>query len=397
MKVVIAPDSFKESLSALEVANAVEEGFREVFPDAEYVKLPMADGGEGLVHSLVNAMEGQVVNHTVTGPLGEKVEGFFGLIHDGKTAVIEMAAASGLHLLSPEKRNPLQTTTFGVGELLLAALEYNVETIILGLGGSSTNDGGAGMVQALGGRLFDVNGCDIGFGGGALADLHSINLEGFEVRLNEIRFEVACDVENPLLGETGASAVFGPQKGATPEMVSVLDHNLCHFARIIERDLSKDVSEIPGAGAAGGLGAGLLAFLPCQLRKGIQIVMEATGLDDHIQDASLVITGEGKIDSQTIYGKTPIGVAAAAQKHNVHVIALAGTLGEGYEAVYQHGINTVFSIVPGISTLEEALKNAQQNIVSTSRNIASLLNAVPNAVPVTTRGQCTPQADSSIH
>lgn len=374
MKVVIAPDSFKESLSALEVANAVEEGFRNFFPDADYVKVPMADGGEGLVHSIVNVVGGQVVNHTVTGPLGDKVEGFFGLIHDGKTAVIEMAAASGLHLLSPERRNPLQTTTFGVGELLLAALEYNVETIILGLGGSSTNDGGAGMVQALGGRLLDVNGCDIGFGGGALADLHSINIKGFDVRLSEVRFEVACDVENPLLGETGASAVFGPQKGATPEMLSVLDRNLRHFARVIERDLGKSVCEIPGAGAAGGLGAGLLAFLPCQLRNGIQIVMEATGLEDHIRDASLVITGEGKIDSQTIYGKTPIGVAATAKKHNVKVIALAGSLGPGYESVYQHGIDTVFSIVPGVCTLADALKNARQNIISTSRNIAHLLS-----------------------
>ncbi|MFS0774880.1 glycerate kinase [Neobacillus sp. 3P2-tot-E-2] len=373
MKVVIAPDSFKESLSALEVANAVELGFREVFPDAEFVKVPMADGGEGLVHSLVNALAGQVITQKVTGPLGEKVEGFFGLIHGGKTAVIEMAAAAGLHLVPPEERNPLKTTTFGVGELILAALDYKVERIIVGLGGSSTNDSGAGMVQALGGKLLDVNGCEIGFGGGALANLHSINLEDFDERLNGIQFDVACDVQNPLLGETGASAVFGPQKGATAEMVCELDKNLSHFASVIERDLGKSISEIPGAGAAGGLGAGLLAFLPCQLRKGIQIVVEATGLEEHIQDATLVVTGEGKIDSQTIYGKTPIGVAAVAQKHNIPVFALAGSLGPGYEAVYQHGINTVFSIVPGITTLEEALKNAYQNIVSTTRNIASLL------------------------
>ncbi|MEH7494292.1 glycerate kinase [Neobacillus niacini] len=373
MKIVIAPDSFKESLSALEVANAVEQGFREVFPDAEFVRVPMADGGEGLVHSLVNALAGQVITQRVTGPLGEKVEGFFGLIHGGKTAVIEMAAASGLHLVSLEKRNPLKTTTFGVGELILAALDYKVERIILGLGGSSTNDGGAGMAQALGGKLLDINGYAIGFGGGALANLHSINLDGFDVRLKDVGFEVACDVENPLLGEAGASAVFGPQKGATAEMVCELDKNLSHFASVIERDLGKSVSEIPGAGAAGGLGAGLLAFLPCQLRKGIQIVVEATGLEDHIRDAALVVTGEGKIDNQTIYGKTPIGVAAVAQKHNIPVIALAGSLGPGYEAVYQHGINTVFSIVPGITTLEHALKNAHQNIVSSSRNIASVL------------------------
>ncbi|MFJ5758990.1 glycerate kinase [Neobacillus sp. NPDC093182] len=373
MKVVIAPDSFKESLSAYEVAVAVEQGFREVFPEAEFVKVPMADGGEGLVNSLVNALDGHVIPHRITGPLGEKVEGFFGLIHKGKTAVIEMAAAAGLELVSPEERNPLKTTTFGVGELILAALDYKVERIILGLGGSATNDGGAGMVQALGGKLLDVSGCEIGFGGGALANLHSINLEGFDVRLKDVGFEVACDVENPLLGKEGASAVFGPQKGATAQMVSVLDQNLRHFASVMEKELGKSVSDIPGAGAAGGLGAGLIAFLPCQLRKGIQIVVEATGLEDHIKGAALVITGEGKIDSQTIYGKTPIGVAAVARKHNIPVIALTGTLGPGYEAVYQHGINTVFSIVPGITTLENALENAYQNIVSTTRNIASLL------------------------
>ncbi|MDQ0975073.1 glycerate kinase [Neobacillus niacini] len=373
MKVVIAPDSFKESLSAYEVAVAVEQGFREVFPEAECVKVPMADGGEGLVHSLVDALDGKVITQRVTGPLGEKVEGFFGLIHDGKTAVIEMAAAAGLHLVSQEARNPLQTTTFGVGELILAALDYKVERIILGLGGSSTNDGGAGMVQALGGKLLNVSGCEISFGGGALANLHSINLEGFDVRLKDVGFEVACDVENPLLGEEGASAVFGPQKGATAQMVRVLDQNLRHFASVIEKELGKSVSDMPGAGAAGGLGAGLIAFLPCQLRKGIHIVVEATGLENHIKDAALVITGEGKIDSQTIYGKTPIGVAAVARKHNIPVIALTGTLGPGYEAVYQHGINTVFSIVPGITTLENALENAYQNIVSTTRNMASLL------------------------
>lgn len=373
MKVVIAPDSFKESLSAYEVAVAVEQGLCEVFPEAEFVKVPMADGGEGLVHSLVNALDGEVITQIVTGPLGEKVEGFFGLIHEGKTAVIEMAAAAGFHLVSQEARNPLQTTTFGVGELILAALNYKVERIILGLGGSSTNDGGAGMVQALGGKLLDVSGCEIGFGGGALANLHSINLEGFDVRLKNVGFEVACDVDNPLLGEEGASAVFGPQKGATAQMVRVLDQNLRHFASVIEKELGKSVSAIPGAGAAGGMGAGLIAFLPCQLRKGIQIVVEATGLEDHIKDAALVITGEGKIDSQTIYGKTPIGVAAVARKHNIPVIALTGTLGPGYEAVYQHGISTVFSIVPGITTLENALENAYQNIVSTTRNIASVL------------------------
>ncbi|MCM2535890.1 glycerate kinase [Neobacillus pocheonensis] len=375
MKVVIAPDSFKESLSAMEVAKAIEEGFRGIFPNAELVKVPMADGGEGLVHSLVDSLDGQIINREVTGPLGEKVEGFFGLIHDGKTAVIEMAAASGLHLVSPGDRNPLYTTTYGVGELIVATLEYHVEKIIVGLGGSATNDGGAGMFQALGGELLDENGNEIGFGCRALSNLHSINMRNLDSRLSEITFEVACDVENPLLGADGASAVFGPQKGATAEMVRVLDENLSHFARVIERDLGKQVSDIPGAGAAGGLGAGLLAFLSCKLRKGIEIVIEAVCLEDHIRNASLVITGEGKIDFQTIYGKTPIGVARAAQKHNVCVIGLAGSLGMGYEAVYDHGIDAVFSIVPGVTTLEEALKNAYPNIVTISRNIAKLISA----------------------
>jgi glycerate 2-kinase len=373
MKIVIAPDSFKESLSALEVANAIEEGFREFFPDAVFVKVPMADGGEGLVHSLVNTVDGEVVKQRVTGPLGEKVEGFFGLIHGGESAVIEMAAAAGLDLISRAERNPLHTTTFGVGELILASLDHQVKRIILGLGGSSTNDGGAGMIQALGGKLLDVDGREIGFGGGALADLHTINLDGLDPRLSGITIEVACDVDNPLLGATGASAVFGPQKEATEEMVRVLDHNLGHFARVIERDLGKSVASIPGAGAAGGLGAGLLAFLSCTLQRGIEIVVGATGLEEHVRDASLVITGEGKIDSQTIYGKTPIGVAAVAKKHNIPVIGLAGSLGTGYEAVYKHGINAVFSVIPRVTTLEDALKEAYPNIVSASRNIACIL------------------------
>lgn len=378
MKVVIAPDSFKESLSAIEVANAVEEGFREVFPHAVYVKIPMADGGEGLVHSLVQSLDGQLIKQKVTGPLGEKVEGFFGLIDDGKTAVIEMAAAAGLHLVSREERNPLNTTTYGVGELIIAALDFHVDRIILGLGGSATNDGGAGMVQALGGKLLDVDGMEISFGGGALSSLHSINIEGLDSRLSGITFEVACDVTNPLLGATGASAVFGPQKGATEEMVQVLDQNLVHYARVIEKELGVEVRDIPGAGAAGGLGAGLLAFLRCHMKNGIDIVIEATCLEEHVRGASLVITGEGKIDHQTIYGKTPIGVAKLAKKYNIPVIGLAGSLGAGYEAVYEHGIDAVFSVVPGVTPLEEALKNAYPNIVGASRNIARAFS-----VPVT--------------
>lgn len=372
MKIVIAPDSFKESLTAQEVADAIEAGFKEIFPTANYMKIPMADGGEGLVHSLVNSIHGQIIKKEVTGPLGKKIEGFFGLIHDGDTAVIEMAAAAGLHLVSPKDRNPLLTTTFGVGELILAALDHHVKHIILGLGGSATNDGGAGMLQALGASLLNVNNQEIGYGGEALANLNHIDITNLDQRLSKISFEIACDVENPLFGENGASAVFGPQKGATIDMVKVLDHNLAHFSRIIEKDLQKNVSEIPGAGAAGGLGAGLLASLPCELKRGIDIVIGATNLQEHVKDATLVITGEGKIDEQTIYGKTPIGVAKLAKKYHVPIVAIAGSLSGGYKAVYSHGIDAVFTVVPGVTALDDALTHAHENIKNTSRNIAAI-------------------------
>lgn len=372
MKIVIAPDSFKESLSAVEAAAAIEKGFKVVYPNAEYIKVPMADGGEGLVESLVHAVNGSVVKKEVTGPLGEKVDGFFGVIHNGKTAVIEMAAAAGLHLVPRKARNPLMTTTYGVGELILAALEYGVEHIIMGLGGSATNDGGAGMAQALGANLLDEKGQEIGYGGGELGKLQTISLDNLDPRLKEIVFEVACDVDNPLVGKRGASAIFGPQKGATTEMIGQLDQNLFHYARMIESKLGKKIVQIPGSGAAGGLGAGLLAFLPCELKKGIDIVIQATGLEEIMEGASLVITGEGKIDNQTIFGKTPIGVARTAKKYHIPVIGLAGTLSHGYESVYEHGIDAVFSIVPGVASLEVALENAYINLQNTARNIAAI-------------------------
>jgi glycerate kinase len=371
MKIVIAPDSFKESLSALEVANAVEKGFREVFPEAEYVKVPMADGGEGTVQSLVDATGGRIVETEVTGPLGERVSAFFGMLGDGKTAVIEMAAASGLHLVPREKRNPLVTTTRGTGELILAALDEGAEHIIIGIGGSATNDGGAGMIQALGGRLLDQYGKEIGPGGGSLSELADIDLSGLDVRLKHVKIEVACDVDNPLTGPKGASAIFGPQKGATPEMVATLDKNLQHYADVIERVLGKQVKDIPGAGAAGGLGAGLLAFLQAELKRGVEIVLETVKFHERIQDASLVITGEGRIDGQTIFGKTPIGVAKAAKRYNIPVIAIAGSLSDDSDVVLSHGIDAVYSIVPGIIPLEKALANAEYYIMKTARNIAA--------------------------
>ncbi len=372
MKIIIAPDSYKESLTAMEVATAIENGFRQVLPNAEYIKLPMADGGEGTVQSLVDASNGRIIECTVTGPLGEQVNSFFGLMGDNKTAIIEMAAASGLHLVSPEQRNPMLTTSFGTGELIIAALDKGVEHIIIGIGGSATNDGGVGMAQALGARLQDKNNNPICFGGGALARLHHIDISNIDPRLAKVKLEVACDVDNPLCGEKGASRIFGPQKGAIPEMVDQLDANLAHYAKIIKRDLGSDVKNRAGAGAAGGMGASLLGFFNAQLRSGIEIVMDAVNLADVLKDADLVITGEGRIDSQTIHGKTPIGVARTAKRFNKPVIGIAGCLSYDCDAVYDHGIDAVFSVVPRSVSLTEALAEAAINVELTARNVAAI-------------------------
>lgn len=373
MKIVIAPDSYKESLSAMDVAIAIEQGFKQVLPDAEYIKLPMADGGEGTVQSLVDATDGKIIEHTVTGPLGETVAGFYGLLGDGKTAVIEMAAASGLHLVEPEKRNPLITTSLGTGELINAVLDKGVEHIIVGIGGSATNDGGSGMAQALGIRLLDEAGKPLGFGGAELAKLHTIDMSGLDPRLAQVRLEVACDVDNPLCGPEGASQVFAPQKGATSEMVEQLDSNLAHYAGIINAQLGKDVLERAGAGAAGGLGAALIGLLNAELRPGIDIVMDAVNLNDLVADADLVITGEGRIDSQTIHGKTPIGVARTAKKHFVPVIGISGCLSQDCGVVHEHGIDAVFAVVNRAVDLPTAMAEAAENIELTARNVAAML------------------------
>lgn len=373
MKVVIAPDSYKESLTAMEVATAIENGFKQIMPDAQYVKLPMADGGEGTVQSLVDATGGKVVAVSVTGPLGQAVEGFWGLLGDGSTAVIEMAAASGLHLVEPAKRNPLLTTTYGTGELITAALDAGVKHIIVGIGGSATNDGGIGMAQALGAKLLDKQGKDLAFGGGALADLATIDLAGLDPRLADVQLEVACDVDNPLCGVKGASHIFGPQKGATPEMVEQLDRNLAHYAEVIRQTNGKDVVNQQGAGAAGGLGAALLGLFDATLRPGISIVMDAVNLSEVVKDADLVITGEGRIDSQTIHGKTPIGVARVAKQYNLPVIGIAGSIAKDCAVVHEHGIDAVYSVVLGATDLPTALKEAAFNVEMTSRNVAAAL------------------------
>lgn len=374
MKIVIAPDSFKESLTALEVANAIETGFKRIFPNAEYVRLPMADGGEGTVQSLVDATQGRLIEAEVTAPLGNQVNSFFGLSGDGKTAIIEMAAASGLHLVPMDKRNPCQTTSFGTGELIKQALDLGVQHIILGIGGSATNDGGAGMLQALGLRLLDKNGQSIGFGGAALSNLAEIQLVDLDPRLQHVQIEVACDVNNPLCGERGASAIFGPQKGATPEMVKELDAALAHFSQIAERDCGKQIKEQPGAGAAGGMGGGLLLLPNVQLKAGVQIVLDNLKLAEQVKNADLVITGEGRMDAQSILGKTPIGVARMAKQFNKPVIAIVGCLREDYEVVYEHGIDAVFPIIRSLSDLPTILKQGEQNLISMAQNVARLLS-----------------------
>ena len=373
MKIVIAPDSYKESLSAAEVALAIEAGFREVFPEARFCRLPVADGGEGTVDAMVAATGGRRVAVRVTGPLGLPVEAFYGLTGDGATAVIEMAAASGLALVPPARRNPLLTTSFGTGELIRAALDAGARHLIIGIGGSATNDAGAGMLQALGVTLVDGAGQALGPGGGGLGELAQIGLDGLDPRLAECRIEVACDVDNPLTGERGASVVFGPQKGATPAMVERLDANLAHFAAVLQQTLGVAVADVPGAGAAGGMGAALLGVLGAHLRPGIEIVTTALGLEAVVAEADLVIVGEGRLDAQSLRGKAPLGVARIARRHGKPVIAIAGGLGDDVAALQAHGVDASFSVVRRPCSLEEALAAAADNLRAAARNIAEVL------------------------
>ena len=372
MKVCIAPDSFKESLSASEVAEAIRRGVLKVAPGAQTVIVPMADGGEGTVRALVDATGGEFVRETVTGPLGGKVQADYGLLGEGETAVIEMAAASGLPLLPPDERNPMLTTTFGTGELIRSALDRGVKHIIVGIGGSATVDGGAGMAQALGAKLLDEKGEEIGFGGGELRRLERIDLSGLAARVASVEVEVACDVTNPLTGPEGAARIYGPQKGATPEMVEALERNLAHLAHVIANDLGKDVCDLPGAGAAGGLGAGLVAFLGAKLRPGVEIVIEASGLREKMKGCHLVITGEGRLDEQSAFGKTIDGVAGVAKGLGIPVVAIAGSLGKGCEKVLGRGVSAYFSTVPGPGSLQEALTEAAEFLERTAEQVMRL-------------------------
>jgi len=374
MKFVLAPDSFKESMTSKEACDAMERAIKKVIKDAECVKVPMADGGEGTTVSLVEGSDGKIFTTEVTGPLGNKVKAIYGIMGDKETGIIEMAMASGIQLVKKEQRNPLITTTYGTGELIKALLDKGVKRILLGIGGSATNDGGAGMVQALGGKLLDKNGVEVKFGGGHLNEIEKIDLSNLDSRLQNVKIEVACDVINPFIGKNGASRIFGPQKGADEQMVQLLDNNLAHFAEVIKRDLGKDIAEVPGAGAAGGLGGALLAFLNAELKRGIEMVIQYTNLREKLVGADFVFTGEGSIDGQTLFGKTPIGVAKNAKKAGAKVIAFAGRVADDVDNLYGSGIDSIFCILNGVTSLDDALENGTHNLEKTVENVVRLLS-----------------------
>ena len=376
MKFVIAPDSFKESMTAKEAGQAIERGIKKIFKDGQYAIIPMGDGGEGTLQSLVDATEGKLEYLNVVGPLGKEVEAYYGISGDGEKAFVEMAVASGLQLVDREERNPMITTTYGTGQLIKAALDKGVKNILVCIGGSATNDGGAGMLQALGARLLDSKGKQIGFGGGELHKINTVDISELDKRIDEVRIEVACDVNNPLLGERGASRIFGPQKGATKEIVEILEENMAHYSEVIEKQLGIKVDGIPGGGAAGGLGAALMAFLKGKLSPGIDLVIQYTGLENEVKDADLVITGEGSIDSQTNFGKTPIGVAKVAKKYGVPTIAFAGRIGDGIEDLYENGINSVIGILREASSIEKALGEGEINLEKAAENVARIIKTI---------------------
>lgn len=355
-RIVIAPDSFKGSISAKEACDAIESGIKRVSNNVDIVKIPMADGGEGTVQSLVDCKKGKLIYKKVLDPLGNPMEASLGFI-DNNTAVIEMASASGLPLVQMDKRNPLITTTYGTGELIKHGLDLGARKFIIGIGGSATVDGGVGMLQALGIKFLDERGFEIGFGGGSLGKIHSIDMTSIDSRINESEFLIACDVDNPLLGKEGSARIFGPQKGATKEMVEILEENLRNFSQLTQSFLDKDYSKYPGAGAAGGLGFGFISFLKSRLVRGIDIIIEETNLENYIKTSSLVITGEGQIDSQSLHGKTPIGIANVAKKYNVPTIVLAGTIDKNIDRIYKEGVTSVFSILKAPVTLEYAVEN----------------------------------------
>ncbi len=372
MKIVIAPDSFKENLTSLQVAEAIERGIKRVLPKARCVKIPMADGGEGTVQSLVDATGGKLVRKKVTGPLGTPVTACYGLLGNGSTAVIEMAEASGLPLVPKDQRDPLRTTTYGTGELMKDAMAKGASKLIIGIGGSATVDGGCGMAQALGIRFLDGKGKPLTDHacGGMLERIAAIDASQVDPRLRKLEVVIASDVDNPLIGPRGAAHVFGPQKGATPEMVQRLDAGLKNLASVIKKDLKKDLVKLPGAGAAGGLGAGLVAFAGAKMRSGVDIVVDATQLHKHVKGATLVITGEGRVDFQTAFGKTPSGVAKVAKKHKIPVVAVGGGLADDAHGVFAHGIDALETATARDMDLAYAIAHSREYLANAGERIA---------------------------
>ena len=373
MKVLIAPQSYKGSISAIKVAEAIKEGALNIFPDIESLIIPVADGGDGTLETLVESTSGTIHNSNATGPLGNSIPVIWGTLGDNKTAIIEMARISGLALVSQNERNPYYTTSYGLGEIIKEALDLDYRKFIIGIGGSATNDGGAGMAQALGAKLTDKNKKSIDLGGLALNEITKIDISGIDPRIHESEILVACDVNNPLCGPNGASFVYGPQKGASPEMVKTLDDALYHFGSQLISDTGINIMEIAGSGAAGGIGGGMLGFLNAKLKPGVEIVLDTLDFDKSLKNVDLVITGEGQIDFQTVFSKAPIGVAKHAKKYNIPVIAICGSLGKNYQDVHSHGIDAVIPITPKPMDLKEASDNAYELIKNTSEQIFRIL------------------------
>ncbi|NAW68923.1 glycerate kinase [Vibrio sp. V27_P1S3P104] len=372
MKIVIAPDSFKESLTAKQVSQAIKTGLKRVWPEAEFVCIPVADGGEGTVQALVDATGGKLVLTEVNAPLGNQVEAVYGVLGDGKTAVIEMAQASGLNLVPNQRRDPKLTSSYGTGQLVKHALDAGIRRFMIGLGGSATNDAGSGMLAALGVKFYNQNGDEFAPSGLALTELSRIDISDLDARLALCEIFVACDVDNPLCGDRGASAVFGPQKGASAEDVITLDQALYNFGLFTEQVTGHHVLSVKGSGAAGGMGAAWMAYTPAIVKSGIDMVLDTVGLAEKLVDTDIVFTGEGCIDQQTIYGKAPVGVAKLAKAFNIPVIAVAGCTGENYQAVYQHGIDAVFPCTPRAMSLPEALAEAEVNLINTAESVGRL-------------------------
>jgi len=375
-KIVIAPDSFKGTMNSVEICDIVERGIKNIFPDTQTVKVPIADGGEGTVDAFLEAVGGTRINIRVKDPLMRDIDSFYGILDDKKTAVIEMAAASGLPLLSDEEKNPLLTSTYGTGQLILDALEKGCSRIILGLGGSATNDGGVGMAAALGIKFLDEDNNEIPLNGGGLEYLHYIDVSGKDSRLEKCEIIAACDVDNPLYGPHGAAYVFSPQKGADDEMVKILDNNLKHYAEVIQSNFGITVQDIPGTGAAGGIGAALVAFLGAKLESGIKIVLDCVNFDNLILGADLIITGEGKIDGQSLRGKVPVGIAERALKQGVPVIAVVGNIGDDIDAVYDKGISAVFCTSRKPVPFEIARQHCREDLLATIESIMRYTKAI---------------------